>query len=178
MPIPHLNKFKVINSDIKVIFTEITNSHGFTFIEMLMVVATMALLFGIGFSNFRGFQERQKLVSAVRIFRADLRFTQEQALAGIKPVGCGTLDAYRLAWKSATTYEIGALCDQNATPIVVKNGDLAKAYPGIRFNAAFGPVTFNVLGRGVRNAITVVLTDEGTPPQTVSISITKGGEVN
>src|SRR5512135_1934557 len=111
---------------------------GFTFIELLLAIVIMALIFGVGFANYRGFQQRQQLTAAARAFKADLRYTQEQALAGTKPVGCVILDSYRLSWVSSTSYDISALCDAGAATVSLKTVTLH----GMQFSAAFTPVIF------------------------------------
>lgn len=55
---------------------------GFTLIELLIVIMIMALIFGLGFANYRDFQRRQVLEAAVRLVIGDLRFAQEQAISG------------------------------------------------------------------------------------------------
>src|SRR3989344_755034 len=128
----------------------LTKTSGFTFIELLIGISLMVILFGIGFANFRGFQDRQRLISAVRIFKGDLRFTQKQALAGVKPVGCDFLQGYQLIWVGETKYEIDASCGATGTNYIkVKEVNFAVVSPGNKFVSTFGNVYFNVLGRGV-----------------------------
>ncbi len=90
---------------------------GFTLIELLIVIMTLALLFGLGYANYRGFQRRQVLEGAVRTVRADLRLAQELALAGKKPDTtpnntCETsvLIGYTFRRQSNSAYLIQAHC--------------------------------------------------------------------
>lgn len=150
---------------------------GFTIIELLVAVVTMTLLFAVGFANYRGFQDRQGLISASRSFKADLRFAQERALSGTKPTGCGTLNGYKLIYLGVQSYQIAANCDNNSD-ISVKTVDFSDTNPTIQFNSPFSFVFFNVLGRGVRTSLTVNLRDNKTPPNLIPVSITRGGEIN
>jgi len=150
---------------------------GFTFIELLMAIVIMAFIFSIGFANYRGFQQRQHLAAAARTFKADLRYAQEQALAGTKPTGCTVLDAYRLSWVSSQSYDISAMCDAGANTVSVKTVDLSAN--GMYFDVAFTPVIFKVLGRGTNLSanLTIKLKDGPTSTNKVSIIITPGGEI-
>ncbi len=176
--------FKGFTSIITLLRKNLANvSGGFTFIELLIVISTMSLLFTLGFSNYRGYQQRQRIISAARLFRSDLRYAQEQALAGIKPIGCNMLNGYQVTYPGTneSTYEISANCD-SSTLTVIKTVDIANTNPNIKFSAAFPMVFFNVLGRGVKMAgasLAVTLVDtNSTPNPTISIVITKGGEIN
>ncbi len=155
---------------------------GFTFIELLIVISTMALLFSLGFSNYRGYQQRQRIVNAARILRSDLRFTQEQALAGIKPDTCGILNGYRLTYSTPTEYQVSANCDDGTNNVDIKTISLASSSSGIQFSSAFPLIFFNVLGRGVKMpgaSIPITLIDiDSSPNPTLTITITKGGEIN
>ena len=142
-----------------------------------MAVATMVLIFTVGFSNFRDFQQRQNLQSSTREFRADLRFTQSQALAGVRPAGCVVLDFYRISYVSATQYDISAYCDAGATPAVpIKTVDLA---PGMHFLNAFN-IDFKVLGRGTNltGSLVITLEDSSTPANQIQVTVTPGGEIS
>ncbi len=149
---------------------------GFSFLELLIVMVTMSLLFSIGFANYRDYQQRQALINATRIVKGDLRFAQEQALAGIKPAGCGTLNGYKLQDSDAKDYSIIANCDANVD-YVVKSLSLSDKSPTISFVPTFSNVFFNVLGRGVKIPLTITLQDTKTL-LTQQINITRGGEIN
>lgn len=154
---------------------------GFTLLELLVVISIMLTLFSVGFANFRGFQERQNLKIARDQFKSDLRYTQQQALAGIKPPDCETLMGYKLVYnggpENSLSYYIAAECTNNSD-INVKSINLSAKHPSIRMST-FSHVYFNILGRGVKTDLTVTLSDiSTTPPAVASIAITKGGEIN
>lgn len=121
---------------------------GYTLIELLVGLAILGLIFGVGYANFRDYSRRQAVVSAERDLRSDLRLAQEQALAGQKPAGCNVvLNAYKFKILSSTQYEIDANCAGG--DIVVK----AVTLPGtITFTSPAGPfpfvINFKVLGVG------------------------------
>lgn len=156
----------------------LTPLSGFTLLELLVVISIIVTLFGVGFANFRGFQDRQRLITARESLKSDLRYTQQQALAGIKPAGCTNLNGYKLERTSATSYDISANCNETPVDIDVKNINLAAKYPGVELST-FSFVFFNVLGRGVRSNLTITLTDTiPNPDQTATVSVTMGGQIN
>src|SRR5437762_5518928 len=93
---------------------------GYTLIEILVGLSIIGILFAVGYLNFRDYARRQAVVAASRALKSDLRLAQEQALAGQKPTGCGTLNGYQLNITSTTAYEIDAVCDVGNV-IAVKN---------------------------------------------------------
>ncbi len=87
---------------------------GYTLIELVIVIAIMAILFTIGYGNFQDYSRQQALISAVRTVQTDLRTTQESAIAGNKPAACNTfLNGYRFRVISGSTYAIEASCTPN-----------------------------------------------------------------
>ena len=88
-----------LNSKLRRLFW---NSSGYTLVELTIVVMIMAILFTVGYGNYRSYQRRQYLETAVRQVVSDLRLSQEYALSGRKPVdplgnACetSTLSGYR-----------------------------------------------------------------------------------
>ena len=64
-----------------------TCSGGYTLIEILTVVVIMALIFGVSYPNFRGYQQRQQALSYGRELESHLFEAQQLALIGNKPTG-------------------------------------------------------------------------------------------
>lgn len=121
---------------------------GYTLIEILVGLSIIAILFSVGYLNFRDFARRQAVVAASRALRSDIRLAQEQALAGQKPAGCGTLDAFQVNITSASTYEVDAVC--GGSILVVKQ---VTAQSGITFTAPTpNPIRFKVLANGTNIA--------------------------
>src|SRR4030067_2741764 len=89
---------------------------GFTFVELLVVLVTMVLLFSVGYANYRDFYVRELLNSAANSLKADLRLAQSYAGSGVKPSsGCTILDGYRIRVDTtAQAYYIEPVCDGSA----------------------------------------------------------------
>ena len=114
-------------------------TQGFTIVELVVVIGTMAILFSLGYANNREFQRRQQLESVVREFKVDMRLAQQLALTGKKPAGCATLEGYRIIREGMgmgmqNSYEILAHCGKNKKcdkdpDYCVKDVDLPSATP-------------------------------------------------
>lgn len=157
---------------------QVSSVWGFTMIEVLVVIATMILIFMVGFANFRGSQKKQELSNAVLSVKTDLRFAQELALAGKKPSGCTQLNGYVLDSTGADRYRIVANCDNNVIITIAEypEKNIKNRFPTVSL-PAFTDVFFNVLGRGVKTSTNIVINlsnVSGAQP----IVVTKGGEIN
>lgn len=121
---------------------------GFTYIELLISMLIMLLLFGVGFANYRDFQRRQQVESGARMVLADLRLAQESALSGRKvcPAGEVLLNyTFKLVnpMVDKDTYHIQEVCSITTTEI--KRADLQ----GVIFNPTFsGSIKFLPIGKG------------------------------
>lgn len=164
---------------------------GFTLLELLISISIMALLFTAGYANYRDFQRRQHLESAVTSVRGDLRFAQGLALSGRKPAGCSSLNGYMFRRRNDSQYRIEAVCNNGQTcngnsDFCFKTVDLPQGVTINNLNGAGGnSFYFKVLGRGLSRAngndisgdvtITLNFPDSGVSSQTVVV--TSGGEI-
>lgn len=165
---------------------------GYTILELLIVIVSMTLLFGIGFANFRQYQKRQKLEAVARQVLADLRWTQEQALAGVKPNStpdnpCETpgsiLLNYSFVRSNPSTYHIEATCTAGS---YIAKGDVDLQASGIQMSVFLPPtippnrLQFLPLGKGVENLNSgyseMTLTQVASGATRV-IRVTTGGEI-
>ena len=149
--------------------------NGYTLIELLIVMMTMVLLFGLGFANYRGFQRRQTLEGVVRKVKADLRFTQSSALSGKKPSSGNCSGSsenilyYSFVYSDADTYSVNAVCPSGSN--TVKQVDIIGATM-----SAFGEIRFNVLGRGTNiTGQTVITITSGAGSK--DITVRSGGTI-
>lgn len=147
------------------------NNHGFTMIELLIVVVTMSLMFGLGFANYRDFQGRQILRGAAEKIKGDLRLAQELALAGKKSASCNTLNSYTLEYLTITTYQLVENCNNGNNTIESFSLD---SFNGVQFNNPFNDVIFRVLGRGVVINSNIELIRD---TELIEVIIDKGGDI-
>jgi len=161
--------------------TLVSQKNGYTIIEILIVIATLTIIFSVGFASFRSAQKRQELTSAVNLVKTDLRRVQELALSNrTKPASCSVLKGYKLKYVNSKSYKTAAYCNSGAstTDIDLPNStvDWSGTYPNANFQSNFTEVTFLTLGRGVEVNKTITLSVSGVGSQ--AINITKGGEIN
>ncbi|KKQ98743.1 MAG: hypothetical protein UT24_C0001G0024 [Candidatus Woesebacteria bacterium GW2011_GWB1_39_12] len=153
---------------------DLQNFYGYTLIELLIVMMTMVLLFGLGFANYRGFQRRQSLEGVVRMVKADLRLAQANALSGKKPSSgnCSAVASnilyYSFAYVDSDTYAYGAVCPTESN---IKQVDITGATM-----SAFSEIRFNVLGRGTNiTGQTVITITSGAGSK--DITVRSGGTI-
>jgi len=172
---------------------------GFTLVELVIVLSIMAILFSMGFANYRGFQRRQYLESAVLMVEADIKLARQLSLSGRYFTGCDNLVGYeiRVYPDDVTTdpdgpnenrYHIGAVCDANETcnshwaTHCIKRPRLPE---GIKISNVVGipgnRVRFLTVGRGIEpgnNDATLTLSFPGSSVPDRQIVILKGGGVD
>lgn len=159
------------------LYTKI-EKRGFTLVEILIVIATLTLLFGIGYANFRDFQRRQQVEMAKRTVIADLRLAQESALSGKKPSlsvsECEILNYYTFERVDTNTYQIRVNCSGSFT--LVKKVDLQ----GIIIES-FLTIWFYPLGKGTNidpgSYRIITLKHVNFPNISRTITVTSGGSI-
>jgi prepilin-type N-terminal cleavage/methylation domain-containing protein len=165
---------------------------GYTLIEILVGLAIIGLLFSFGFVSFRDYSRRQALAGAVKEVQGDMRFAQEDALAGLKPddVNCNNnpltpggryLNGYDFMVTSQTNpaeYEIRASCSggsaANPTKDVLLSSGITISVPSPN------PILFKVLGQGTNisggTTASITLSLTGLT-DTATVTIGSGGEI-
>lgn len=166
---------------------------GYTIIELAIVVAIMAVLVSVGAANYRDFQRRQYLESAVSMVEADIKLARQLALSGRYFVGCDQLDGYEIriypddddsdiTEPDENKYYIGALCDTNKrcqnNPVThcIKQQELPEGIiisstntTGFQGNRAL----FLTVGRGIDQSNDAILTlsfpGTGVPDRQITI---------
>ncbi len=158
--------------------------NGYTLIEILVALAIVGILFGVGYTNFRDFTRRQSLGDSAKQIQADLRVAQQMALSGQIPVdvrctGNNRLNGYFFRVLSATHYEIRASCSGGAVTSATKDVTLPAS---VRISTPFpspNPILFKVLGSGtnINSANAVITVRQVTGSSTTSVTISPGGQI-
>jgi prepilin-type N-terminal cleavage/methylation domain-containing protein len=126
-------------------YTEWMRQKGYTLVEVLIVVAIMAILIGIGMAAYGRFDRVRKVEQSALGFGMYLRATQKMADSGDKPMGCIGLNGFQVVVNTTAdsgTALLTALCSISLpqVPKSLKNNTI--------FEDDFW-VTFNSVGRGV-----------------------------
>jgi type II secretory pathway pseudopilin PulG len=103
-------------------------------VELLVALLIMSTFFGLSFANFRDFQRRSRIDSAVRMVLSDMQQAKTDAVVGKKPVDSATgqifadcdtpntLTGYRFDLQVGggdRGYRVQAVCDDGgANPVV------------------------------------------------------------
>lgn len=154
--------------------------NGFNLVELLVAISIMGILFGMGYSNFRGFSSRQALLNTSKMVESDIRLAQSSALAGQLPsdLGCNganDLNGYFFTILNNTSYEIRASCS-GGIPSAKKTVNLPS---GIIFTSTPSSILFKVLGNGtdLLSSKSISLSQSGTNNAS-NISVSIGGQVD
>lgn len=155
---------------------------GYTLIEVLVAISILSLLFLAGMASYREFSRRQALVSVVRQVKADLRLTQQYAIASKKPAGCTVLDGYYFRVVPSDRYRISYYCDPTATlekEVVLPSGiTISGLAPNL---TPSNTIWFKTLGDGTNiptvPGSTVITITQTTTSESLTVTVTSGGEI-
>ncbi len=150
---------------------------GFSLIELLITLAIVGLIVGVGYFNFRDFSRRQSVAAAARTVIDNIKQAQSNASAGVRPAGCnGTFQGYSFEVITTTSYQINAIC-QNSQ-ITVKALTLPAGVSFVIPN--INPVIFRPVAGGTNipanGSLTVTLNQTGTGNSS-AIYIGSSGEI-
>ncbi|QQS39542.1 prepilin-type N-terminal cleavage/methylation domain-containing protein [Candidatus Woesebacteria bacterium] len=162
-----------------------TRQRGFTFIELLIGLVIMGILFMVGFANYRGFASRQNIEAVVREMKGDLRLAQQMATSGVKSSdpasSCHAIDkelqGYVVRGTSATSYAVYANCDGEN---LVKEVNLSEKYPNITlsdFEFTFLPLAGGITWSGP-DRIDIDEVVGGASIESRQIIVTAAGQIN
>jgi prepilin-type N-terminal cleavage/methylation domain-containing protein len=152
---------------------------GYTLLEVLVVVAIVAVLFGVGIAAYSRFDRVRKVEQAALTFGMDLRKTQKKADAGEKPIGSCTsgevLDGYYIFANVGNNYADESYVCSGATSFH-QQLDLIN---GANFATSILEVTFQTIGRGVKVASghdQTIISDANSSAQ-YKVSVDPGGAI-
>jgi prepilin-type N-terminal cleavage/methylation domain-containing protein len=155
-------------------------THGFTLIETLVSITVVAMLFGLGYANYRNYANKQALLDSARKVEGDLRLAQEYALSGKKPdSGCTVLDGYRFKVNtSSKSYSIHPVCDNGSEKTAVKNVSFGNKISQVSTTPT-NNMLFKVIGEGTTigtggTQLTITLTQTGTNKKVDVITSSSG----
>lgn len=155
-------------------------SLGFTVIELIVVIAVMAILSGLGLVAFNQFNRKQAVVSTARMVISDLRLAQSKAYASEKPLECvsSSLTGYQFLINASNDgYSIVASC-----PPAEKEIKKISFPQGITVTDGFTEIFFKSLRQGLdikpdteKNYVVLQFQDNTSLAKKIIIS--QGGEI-
>ncbi len=153
---------------------------GFTLIELMIVIAILAIVVGIAYPSFQRFASNNYLKSAARDLGSDFASLKERALSGDAALGGNRM--YRISLNiGANSYQlqqcnnVGSTCTAGYTVMQTKN--LADYSSDIVFRADTAPLIYDFQTRGTinpggMNQGTIVLTNRLGSTATITTIIT------
>lgn len=167
------------------IFKFSTNSPSFTLIEVLVTVAIISIITGMGIASYRTFDSNRKIESATIGFATFLRSTQKKADAGERTADCNILNAYRvilhvdpITMTTGTAREYIECSDSPSDPPTLLPTVIHILANQALFNNNF-KVTFLSNGKGVNTLPPydkVKITRSGSPDE-YEVSVSNGGAI-
>lgn len=118
-----LTRFSHAQRGFKIINRFILAKHGFTIIELLVVLSIMMILSGIGFAGFYTYSRSQAVEQTAQDIKLQIEKAKFSALSQVKPESCSdstTLTGYRFRI-SGNTYIVAAYCSGVEQDIEVNN---------------------------------------------------------
>lgn len=162
-------------------YRERNSFSGYTLIEIMVVLATISLIFGLGYVNYRDYVLRQNLAGIAGDLKSDLNLARQLALSGRKPndANCNThtLNGYEVEVIDGDTYQIAAVC--SGGDVIEKTVDLISGPSGYTITVPSpNPFLFKAVAGGtdIAGSTSIRITQVPTSDFT-DIIITEGGEV-
>jgi len=146
---------------------------GYSLIELLVVMAIIAILAMFGIAAYQQFNKTQTLRQAAMTVKNDLRKAQTRAMASEKPPtsSCTILDGYQVTFTDSS-YQVQAKCSPTS-PGVPTSYNLPT---GISFTSYPTKIVFKVLGQGVDITGSNIICISGFN-KLYKITVTTGGEI-
>jgi len=131
----------------------VRKTNGFTLIEIIVTVTIIMLLSGFAVVRYTEYNNRQRVKQSALDLKSNLRFAQQKAVSGQKPVTsvavpqpCTTLEGYEVRF-TETSYTVGPTCTEGTS----YSEDITIPLPvGITIaEPTPDPIVFYPLNRGV-----------------------------
>lgn len=153
-------------------------SHGFTLLEIIIVITVVSLIFGLGMRRLLDFNKVQNIKGAGANLKNTIRVVQNKALSSLKPSGLSCRDGLDLSGYSMQWFE-----DTNLTQIdSICGGSLSNNETEYKLSKDViydnsGTIEFYVLGKGASSNQTITIRGYTNPTYYYSLCISTGGNI-
>lgn len=148
-------------------------NHGFTIIELVVVIAILTLISVSSFVGFNKYNNTLKLNSEAENLKTNINEAKSSALSGFiyKCTASQSLYGYKLSIDSASTYSLYEVCIDNGTGVKISNQLINKKFnlqTGLTFNPTGVSVTFLAVS-GIPESSAVFKLVNGSSSSSVSV---------
>ena len=150
---------------------------GFTLIELLISLFIISSIFGFGYANYRGYSQRQALISVGRQMEGDFKLARNYANSGKVPDSCSSLDGYKFNWSGISKkYFFCAQCNGSCVGTLMPRNLSA-------YKVTFGGINpstllFKPLGQGTSLSQDLIITiNQESLGKSVYIKVSKSGNI-
>lgn len=154
-----------------------TLSRGYTLLELIIVIAVIAVLSGLTVTSYNTFNEEKKLDTQAKNFIAVLDLAHDKAAsADLYDSGCTDFRGYRVSITSSSAYSFNFVC--GGSPTLIQSYTLPL---GTAFNVSSASVLFKPLsGETDLTAASSSITIENgnlTPNRCINVTLYQNGRV-
>ena len=162
---------------------------GFTFIELIVVIALLLLLSAAMIVNYNSYTNRERIRQAGLTLKSDLRFAASKANSGIKPSGCSTtiLLSYDVSFiknclpEGVSCYTITPRCS-DPDGLILANQMTVKFPKEVSLQSDNETIHFLPLSAGVSfdtgNDSTEIILESISVNQPITITISSSGVIS
>lgn len=135
-------------------------SHGFTLIELMVVVALAALMAGLAAPSFKSFVAGQRVKTAASDFAMATLFARSEAIKRNADITITPASSGASGWKDGWTIAFGA------TSLASQ-----QAYSGVAFEGPTSAITYQSTGRLSASVTTMTITGQDGSVRCVAIDL-------
>lgn len=152
---------------------------GFSLIEMLVAIAIMIVLAGLGIASFIRFNERQQVANTAKQIQHIMRTAQSKARVKEIPSGCSTLFSYEVHRSGSGPINLRANCQTGVNPqlsswTAPSGMSVSPGSFSVKFKTLHGSAEIKI--NGVPNNILTTNIKKGTEYD-YQFNVTSGGEI-
>lgn len=155
---------------------------GFTFIELIVVIAILMVLSLGVIVNYNSYTDRERVRQSGLTIKSDLRFASSKVNSGLKPPNCTTLVNYEVSFYKECASDITRSCYRitpNCLPALVEDATSWVYLPKeVHFSSSDQTIRFLPLSVGTDGAADTEITLSGVSTENYRIFVSPAGTIS